>query len=76
MIRINLLGVPKQKKGKRGAPALPSLPSDGPNPFVLLVAMLGVGAAIFAVQNPDLVAVHFLSWRTVELPVSRGTPGH
>jgi len=36
----------------------------------LLVAMLGVGAAIFAVQNPDLVAVHFLSWRTVELPVS------
>src|SRR3989441_1568770 len=36
----------------------------------LLVAMLGVGAAIFAVQNPDLVAVHFLSWRTAELPVS------
>jgi len=36
----------------------------------LLVAILGVGAAIFAVQNPDLVAVHFLSWRTVELPVS------
>src|SRR2546421_10049346 len=41
MIRINLLGIPKQRKGKRGsAPSLPSLPSEGPNPVVLLVAML------------------------------------
>ena len=36
----------------------------------LLVAILGVGAAIFALQNPDMVTVHFLTWRTVELPVS------
>lgn len=36
----------------------------------LLVAILGVGAALFTLQNTDMVAVNFLSWRTVELPMS------
>jgi uncharacterized integral membrane protein len=36
----------------------------------LLVAILGVGAALFTLQNHDMVAVNFLSWRTVELPLS------
>jgi uncharacterized integral membrane protein len=36
----------------------------------VLVAILGVGAALFALQNPDMVTVSFLGWRTVELPVS------
>ncbi len=36
----------------------------------LLVAILGVGAALFTLQNTDMVAVNFLGWRTVELPVS------
>jgi len=36
----------------------------------LVVAILGVGAAIFSLQNPDMVTVHFLGWRTIELPVS------
>jgi uncharacterized integral membrane protein len=36
----------------------------------LLVAILGVGAALFTLQNSDMVAVNFLGWRTVELPMS------
>jgi uncharacterized integral membrane protein len=36
----------------------------------LLVAILGVGAALFSLQNTDMVAVNFLNWRTVQLPVS------
>ncbi len=43
MIRINLLGVPKAKKGKR-APT-PGLPGEGPNIMVALVvvALLAIG---------------------------------
>ncbi len=43
MIRINLLGVPKAKKGKR-APT-PGLPGEGPNIMVVLavVAVLAIG---------------------------------
>jgi len=36
----------------------------------LLMALLGVAATIFAVQNPDPVAVRFLAWQTVTLPLS------
>jgi len=36
----------------------------------LLVAILGVAAMVFAVQNPDTVAVSFLASRTVSLPLS------
>ncbi len=46
MIRINLLGVPKPKKGKRAA--IPTAPGEGPNPLLvgvvlLLLAAVGMG---------------------------------
>src|SRR4030088_1090119 len=46
MIRINLLGVPRPKKGKRGSAAAPSMPGDGPNIVMLLAVgfVLGIGA--------------------------------
>jgi type IV pilus assembly protein PilN len=48
MIRINLLGVPKPKKGKRAAAATAAIPGEGPNPVVVLavatvLALAGVG---------------------------------
>jgi len=53
MIRINLLGVQRPKKGKRSsAPALPSLPSEGPNPILLLVIVLAiVGTGIYYLDH-------------------------
>lgn len=42
MIRINLLGVPKPKKGKRAA--VPSMAGEGPNPLLVGVVVLLVGA--------------------------------
>jgi type IV pilus assembly protein PilN len=49
MIRINLLGVPRPKKGKRGSAAVAavSAPGDGPGALLLLVggAVLGVVVA-------------------------------
>ena len=37
MIRINLLGVPKPRKGKRSAASAgPAIPGEGPNPIVVL----------------------------------------
>ncbi len=49
MIRINLLGTPRQKKGKRGAAAPVSLPSEGPSPLIVLlvVAVLAAGGNYF-----------------------------
>ena len=44
MIRINLLGTPRQKKGKRGAAAPVSLPSEGPSTLIVLL-VLGALAA-------------------------------
>ena len=40
MIRINLLGLPRQKKGKRGsaAAAVPDMPGEGPSALIFLVA--------------------------------------
>ena len=53
MIRINLLGISRPKKGKRSsAPSLPSLPSEGPNPILLLVIVLAiVGTGIYYLQH-------------------------
>ena len=53
MIRINLLGIQRPKKGKRSsAPALPSLPSEGPNPILLLVIVLAiVGTGIYYLDH-------------------------
>jgi Tfp pilus assembly protein PilN len=46
MIRINLLGVPKQKRGKRAAVSMTVLPSEGPSVLfvMLMVAALFLGA--------------------------------
>lgn len=45
MIRINLLGAPKPKKGKKAA-AVPSVPtfSEGPNIFLVLIVVLLITA--------------------------------
>ena len=43
MIRINLLGVPKPKKGKRAA--VPTMAGEGPNPILVGVVVLLIGAA-------------------------------
>jgi Tfp pilus assembly protein PilN len=46
MIRINLLGIPRAKRGKRAAAAV-SVPSEGPSPvFIGLVLFLAVGAVL------------------------------
>src|SRR5437868_3401137 len=44
MIRINLLGVPKPKRGKRGSVSIPG--GDGPNPLMVIavVAIVAVAA--------------------------------
>jgi len=45
MIRINLLGIPKTKRGKRAA--APSLPSEGPSPvFLGLIMFLATGVIL------------------------------
>ncbi len=45
MIRINLLGVPKQKKGKRAAAAgVPGAPG-GPSPLIVILILLVLGVA-------------------------------
>ena len=46
MIRINLLGVPKSKRGKRGGgAALPGVGGGAPNMLVVLLVLLAIGAA-------------------------------
>jgi len=45
MIRINLLGIPKTKRGKRAAAV--SIPSEGPSPvFMGLIMLLAVSAVL------------------------------
>ncbi len=45
MIRINLLGIPKTKRGKRAAAV--SIPSEGPSPvFMGLIMLLAVGLVL------------------------------
>jgi type IV pilus assembly protein PilN len=49
MIRINLLGLPRQKKGKRGAVAAvaePGMPGEGPSALMFIVAGLIIGAGV------------------------------
>lgn len=58
MIRINLSGAPRQKKGKRGGGGggVPSLPGEGPNILMLLAAAVVVGLLgfYFALYKPVL----------------------
>jgi type IV pilus assembly protein PilN len=58
MIRINLLGVPRPKKGKRGSAAAPSMPGDGPNIVMLLAVgfVLGIGALGYLYNDANKVA--------------------
>ena len=45
MIRINLLGVPKAKRGKRGgAASLPGVGGGAPNMLVVVLVLLAIGA--------------------------------
>src|SRR5437879_6413798 len=53
MIRINLLGVPRPKKGKRGSAAAPSMPGDGPNIVMLLAAGFVIGVAALGYLYSD-----------------------
>src|SRR4051812_8456132 len=48
MIRINLLGIPRQKKGKRGsaADAVPDMPGEGPGALIFIVAGLIIGVGV------------------------------
>jgi Tfp pilus assembly protein PilN len=49
MIRINLLGLPRQKKGKRGsvaAVAEPGMPGEGPGALIFIVAGLIIGLGV------------------------------
>ncbi|MBV9087701.1 MAG: PilN domain-containing protein [Acidobacteriaceae bacterium] len=55
MIRINLLGVSKSKRGKRGSAAVPAaVASEGANPLVMLVAVLAIA-----------VLANFFAWYTL-----------
>ena len=36
----------------------------------LLMALIGVGASIFAIQNMESVAVTFLAWSTTRMPLA------
>ncbi|MGE5110482.1 MAG: PilN domain-containing protein [Acidobacteriaceae bacterium] len=44
MIRINLLGTPRQKKGKRGAAAPVSMPGEGPSTLIVLLVVGALAA--------------------------------
>lgn len=56
MIKINLLGAPKPKRGKRSASAsMPVMAGEGPNPVVMLViaGVLGLAVAGFLYWRAD-----------------------
>lgn len=55
MIKINLLGTPKPKRGKRAAAAMPVMAGEGPNPVVMLVVagVLGLAVAGFMYWRAD-----------------------
>ena len=45
MIRINLLGVPKSKRGKRSTGSLPGVGGGAPNMMVVILVLVALGAA-------------------------------
>jgi len=46
MIKINLLGTPKPKRGKRAAASMPVMAGEGPNPVVMMVIAGVIGLAV------------------------------
>src|SRR5512143_3036412 len=44
MIRINLLGTPRQKKGKRGSATAVSIPTEGPSILIVLLVVAALTA--------------------------------
>ncbi len=60
MIRINLLGTAKPKKGKRTGPlfALPRLTTDGPSPLMTGLALLVLSGAGLYVRYNSLLKTH------------------
>ena len=55
MIKINLLGTPKPKRGKRAAASMPVMAGEGPNPVVMMVVagVLGLAVAGFLYWRAD-----------------------
>jgi type IV pilus assembly protein PilN len=55
MIKINLLGTPKPKRGKRSTATMPVMAGEGPNPVVMLVVagVLGLAVAGFMYWRAD-----------------------
>jgi type IV pilus assembly protein PilN len=59
MIRINLLGTPRQKKGKRGGAATQvSIPSEGPSPLIIVLIVLLIAAGANYMYYRSLNATH------------------
>ncbi len=46
MIRINLLGTPKPKKGKRGGAAPVAIPSEGPSILIIVLIVFAIAGGI------------------------------
>ncbi|MCI0353278.1 MAG: PilN domain-containing protein [Acidobacteriales bacterium] len=55
MIKINLLGAPKPKRGKRASASMPVMAGEGPNPVVMMVVagVLGLAVAGFLYWRAD-----------------------
>ena len=59
MIRINLLGTPRQKKGKRGGATAPvAIPSEGPSTLVMLLVVFAIAAGANYMYYRSLNAKH------------------
>ena len=63
MIRINLLGTPRQKKGKRGGATAVSIPTEGPSTLivVLVVAVLTAGGNYYYYRSLNATQVKLQS---------------
>ena len=66
MIRINLLGIPRQKKGKRGAAAAvaePGMPGEGPSALIFIVAglLIGIGVLFYFYNDANTKATKLAS---------------
>lgn len=58
MIRINLLGIAKPKKGKRGRFAMPKITTDGPSPLYVGLGVLALSCCWLYWTHRNLEATH------------------